>query len=100
MVFSMDSFGCSVARAVINGTQEWYIDKIVFLPSAALSKINICCFHFKLEQILNQFKLLRLDRLAVDLQTTAVGNSGVASPNGPGGPGPHQFLRFVKVKAC
>ena len=25
--------------------------------------------------------------------------TGVASPNGPGGPGAHQFLRFSKVKA-
>ena len=26
-------------------------------------------------------------------------NSGVASPNGKGGNRPHQFLRFLKVKA-
>ena len=25
--------------------------------------------------------------------------SGMASPNDPGGPGSHQFLRFLKVKA-
>ena len=27
------------------------------------------------------------------------GYTGVASPNGPGGPGPHYFLTFLKVKA-
>ena len=30
---------------------------------------------------------------------THVNVSGVASPNGPGGPGPHHFLTVLQVKA-
>ena len=45
-------------------------------------------------------KSLKSDRKTCkEFDSPSTHTAGVASPKGPGGPGPHQFLRCLKVKA-